>query len=146
MSKKASLKNYIDETRVRLVAAQVFILTLVTILSGWSLLAAFLTIDFALRAFTGLPSLLAIIAKGVAAKLPITPKSIFAPPKRFAALLGFMFSCGITLFLALGMSTAAYVTGGILAACALLEAMFNVCLGCYVYNWIVIPFTKIGRA
>lgn len=139
MNKKSTLKNYVNENVVRLIAAQVILLTLITLLTGWIWAVLFLTADFALRAFTHIPSPLAVIAKGLAGALGLTPKPIFAPPKRFAANLGFVFSSGIALFLYLHYSVAAYVTGGILIVCATLEAVFNICIGCYVYNWIVAP-------
>lgn len=36
----------------------------------------------------------------------------------------------------------ALVVGGILVFCAVLESVFKVCLGCYAYNWMVIPITN----
>lgn len=68
---------------------------------------------------------------------------IFAPPKRFAAVLGLLFSVLIALFLFLDFTTGAYFVGGVLILCASLEAFLNICLGCYVYNWIIAPFLKI---
>lgn len=142
MNKKSTSKNHVNEKVVRLIAAQVILLTLITLLTGWTWLALFLTADFALRAFTHIPSPLAVIAKGLAKAFGLTPKFIFAPPKRFAAALGLVFSLGIAVFLYLHYPVAAYATGGILIVCATLEAVFNICLGCYVYNWIVAPIVN----
>ena len=142
MTKKNSSNNHVNEKVVRLVAAQVVLLTLVTLLAGWTWLALLLTADFALRAFTRAPSPLGAIAKGLAKAFGLAPKPIFAPPKRFAAALGFIFSLGITVFLYLHHPVAANVIGGVLIACAILEAVFNICLGCYVYNWIVVPIVR----
>lgn len=146
MNKKAISKNYIDENKVRLVAAQVVIVTVVILYTGWLWLALLLTLDFALRAFTRFPSLLSLIAKTVANLLKLKAKPIFAPPKRFAALIGFLFSAGISAFLFSNLLTGAFIAGGILAFCAMLEALFNVCLGCYVYNWVVAPFVNVKGA
>lgn len=142
MNQKSISKNHVDERVVRLVAAQVILLTLIVLLTGWIWLALFLAVDFALRAFTRIPSPLAIIAKGFAKAFKLTPKPIFAAPKKFAAGLGFVFSLSITVFLYAHLYVAAYVTGGILIFCAILEAVFNICLGCYVYNWIVAPIVN----
>lgn len=139
MNKKSSSSNHVNEKVVRLIAAQVILLTLITLLTGWTWLALFLAADFALRAFTRVPSPLAAIAKGLTKTFGLTPRPIFASPKRFAAALGFIFSLGITVFLYLHYPVAANVIGGVLIACAILEAVFNICLGCYVYNWIVVP-------
>ena len=146
MNKKSTLKNYVNENVVRLIAAQVILLTLILLLTGWIWPAFFLTVDFALRAFTHIPSPLAVIAKGLAGAFGLTPKPIFAPPKRFAARLGFVFSLGITVCLYYHYLVAAYVTGGILIVCAALEAVFNICIGCYVYNWIVVPIVNKNGA
>ena len=142
MTKKNSSNNHVNEKVVRLVAAQVVLLTLITLLTGWTWLALLLTADFALRAFTRVPSPLSAIAKGLAKAFGLASKPIFASPKRFAAALGFIFSLGITVFLYLHYPVAANVIGGVLIACAILEAVFNICLGCYVYNWIVVPFAR----
>lgn len=130
---------YVDETIVRLVAAQVILLTIVTLFTQWAVLALFLAIDFAIRAFTKFPSPLALIGKGISKIVNAAPRPIFAPPKRFAAALGFVFSLTITVFLYFGLPISAYTTGGILLFCALLESVFKICLGCHVYNWIVLP-------
>ncbi len=142
MNKKSISKNHVNEKVVRLIATQVILLTLIILLTGWTWLAFFLAADFVLRAFTSIPSLLAVIAKGLAKAFGLTPKPIFAPPKRFAAGLGFVFSLGIGIFLYLHYPVSAYATGGILIVCATLEAVFNICPGCYVYNWIVAPIVN----
>lgn len=139
MNKINISENHVDEKVTRLTATQVIIITLVTLLTGWTWLALFLAVDFALRAFAHLPSPLSFIARGLAKVFKLTPKPVFAPPKRFAAGVGLTFSLGIAIFLLLHYPIAAYVTGAILIICALLEAVFNFCLGCYVYNWIVVP-------
>ncbi len=139
MTQKNVSKNHVDENVVRLVATQVFLITLITLLTGWAWLALFLAADFGLRAFTRVPSPLATVARGTVKALKLTPKPIFAPPKRFAAILGLFFSVGIAIFLFLNYLNVAYAVGAILIFCAVLEAAFNICLGCYVYNWIVTP-------
>lgn len=142
MPSKDFSKYYTDECVVRLIAAQVIIIALVSLGTYriWPVLA--LTTDFALRAFTVRTSPLAAIAKGIAALLQVKPKPIFAAPKKFAAALGFVFSFLVLLFLLLRLYPAAYVVGGILIFCALLEAVFKICLGCYVYDWLVAPLVN----
>ena len=142
MNQKSISRNHVNERVVRLVATQVILLTIVTLLTGWIWLALFLAADFALRAFTRIPSPLALIAKGLAKSFKLAPKPIFAAPKRFAAGMGFAFSLAIAVFLYTQSYVAAYVTGAILIACAVLEALFNICLGCYVYNWVVAPIVN----
>lgn len=139
-------KNYLNENVIRIVALQVIIVTVVTLTFNWYILALFLAIDFAIRSFTRITSPLAFIAKGVTNLLNLRPKPIFAPPKRFAATLGTIFSILIALFLYFNLLVPAYITGFILILCATLEAVFNICLGCYIYNWIIAPLSNTNKS
>lgn len=130
---------YIDEHIVRGVAALVSLLTLLILLTGQVLPAFFLVLDFALRAFTGRTSPLAQTVKALAAIRGWQSKPVFAPPKKFAAALGFVFSLAIAVLLLLHVHTAANIVAGILLLCAVLESAFKICLGCYTYNWLVVP-------
>lgn len=139
MNHRTISKNHVNEHVVRLVAAQVLILTLAVVLTSWEWLAFLLAVDFALRAFTRIPSPLALIARSLANTFKLAPKPIFAAPKRFAAGLGLLFSLLIGIFLSINWPITALVTAIILAFCALLEAAFNICIGCYIYNWVIVP-------
>jgi hypothetical protein len=100
-------------------------------------LALFLAIDFSIRAFTnGKLSVLKLIGTITAQLLKIEPKPIFAPPKKFAALLGFIFSLLIAALLFLQLNTIALTIGSLLIFCAILESVFGICIGCYVYTFI----------
>jgi hypothetical protein len=61
-------------------------------------------------------------------------------PKKFAAALGFLVAGSIVLFQLLGLVLAAEIAGVVLIFCAVLETAFGVCLGCYAYTYLVIPF------
>lgn len=130
---------YVDEVVVRIIAAQVILITLLFLFTQSAILALLLAGDFALRAFTPFPAPLTFTGKAISNLFTIAPQPIFASPKRFAAALGFTFSLVISVFLYSGLLPAAYVTGGILLFCAVLESVFKICLGCYVYNWVVLP-------
>ncbi|OJX37684.1 MAG: hypothetical protein BGO87_11495 [Flavobacteriia bacterium 40-80] len=134
-----SSKLHTDENTVRITAAQIVLLAVIALWTQWPALAAFLAVDFAIRAFSLYPSPLALLSKSVVKPLKLEPHPIFAPPKKFAAGIGFVFSLVITLLLYFKLITAAYLVGGILIFCAVLESVFKICLGCYVYNWIVAP-------
>lgn len=140
MSKKDLARlYYIDENIVRVIAAEVIILTSLALTTGSFIPAVVLVLDFAARAFTTLPSLLAAVARLVVVSRGWKPRPVFAAPKKFAALLGWVFSLLLAISLWLDYAVAAFITGSILAVCALLESVFRICLGCYVYNWIVVP-------
>lgn len=137
--------NKLNENTIRIVASLVVIITSITLAYNWIILAIFLAIDFALRSFTRVTSPLAYIAKSISSYLKLKQKPIFAPPKKFAAALGFIFSVLIAVFLYLNLFIPAYITGIILVLCATLESAFNICLGCYVYNWIVVPLNRMRK-
>lgn len=138
-------RNQLNENIIRIVALLVVIVTLIALAYNWIFLAVILAVDFALRSFTRITSPLAYVAKSVSRFLKLRQKNIFAPPKKFAAALGFIFSLLIAIFLYLNLLIPAYITGLILILCATLESAFNICLGCYVYNWIIVPFNRMRK-
>jgi len=142
MNRKDASKLYADEHVVRIIAAQVVVLTVIIMATQWQPLAWLLAVDFALRAFTYLPAPLAVTAKAIVRRAGWKPKPIFAAPKRFAAALGFVFSSGISVFLYFRLPVAACSVGAVLAACAVLESVFRICLGCYVFNLAVAPLAN----
>ena len=135
-------KLYLDENVIRVVAFEVGIFTSFALIFQSKAIALFLIIDFALRAFSHLTSPLAFIAKRVTTIYSIKPIQIFAPPKIFAATLGFIFSLAILTFYFFELNTAALLTGAVLLICALFESVFKICVGCYVYSWLIAPFKK----
>lgn len=137
---------YKDEHAIRIVAAEVAVLTMIALIFGWSFPAFLLVGDFALRTFTRQASPLSAIADTIAAAAGLQPRPIFAAPKKFAALLGFMFSVVILISLHYNLATTTYVAGSLLFVCATLEAAFNICIGCYVYSLIVVPFINYKQS
>ena len=70
----------------------------------------------------------------VAPRLPVSPKLVPGPPKRFAQAMGVTFSSvAVILWFGFGLSTAAWVVTGLLAGAAFLEAAFGLCLGCMTF-------------
>jgi len=132
-------KYYVDENVVRITAAQVVIVTIFTLITQWPSPALLLAVDFAIRAFTSRVSPLAAVSKAITGAAGIQPQRIFAAPKKFAAGIGFAFGLAVSLALYFQLNTAAYIIGGILVFCAILESAFKICPGCYVYNWVIAP-------
>jgi hypothetical protein len=139
MTKKEFSKFYVDELVVRLIAAQVCILTTISLLNHWVFSLFLLTIDFALRAFSFFLSPLTAVAKVSAKLLRLKPKLIFGTPKKFAAGVGFMFSLIVALLFTLQIYGVGYIVAGVLIFCAILESVFKVCIGCYVFDYIILP-------
>ncbi|MFT4062309.1 MAG: DUF4395 domain-containing protein [Edaphocola sp.] len=138
MGERAASRLYVDGQVVRVVAGLAAALTVLTIWTHWTFPVFFLAADFAVRAFTQDTSPLAGLAKELARIMKLRPKRVFAPPKRFAAALGFVFAAATLLLLIFNNPVADYVAC-VLLVCAVLESVFGLCLGCYVYNWLVLP-------
>lgn len=134
-----------DEHVVRLIALQVLMLLLLIDVFNARLLAFLLVLDFALRAFTYQPAPLAFTAKLITGLLKLKIKPIYAAPKKFAAAIGFVFSFLIAILLLFNLTDTAVLVSSVLALFAFLEAMFNICAGCYVYNWFVSPSKNKGN-
>ena len=132
-------KIYVDKQSVRIIASQVLLLTMLILFSKSYWLALLLAIDFALRAFTSFPSPLSLVVRFLGRFVTWQHKPVFAAPKKFAASMGLMFSIAIAVFLYLQLDIAAYVIGGVLLICAVLESGFDICVGCYVYDWVIAP-------
>ncbi|WP_460687609.1 DUF4395 domain-containing protein [Niabella aquatica] len=142
MHSKKNASLYIDENVVRIIAAQVALVTIVLLIKQWSWLAVLLSTDFFLRAFTTLPSLLSINSKMIVRWANFRSAAIYAPPKKFAASLGFVLALAIAVLLYFNANTIAYSVTAILLLCTVLESVFNICLGCYIFNYIVLPVKK----
>ncbi len=142
MIKKDITHYYADENVVRIIAGLVLIITALGLALQSRALFLLLTLDFALRAFTYQPAPLAAVAKLIGRSLQLSPYPIFAAPKRFAAGLGFGFSLLLFVLFSFNLDTIAYVAGSLLLLCALLEAAFRICVGCYLFSWVVAPIMR----
>ena len=130
-----SFPNPVNEVSARLVAAGVVLMCVLTI--GLDLRWATIVIayGFVARVLTG-PSLSPLgqfVTRVVTPRLPIAERSVAGPPKRFAQGMGVTFSLTALILTGLGYWTAAEVFLGLLAAAALLESAFAICLGCKVF-------------
>lgn len=139
MDSKEKTRYYTDEHVVRIIAAQVVAIAAISLVTQWIFPMVLLILDFALRAFTRQPSPLALVAKKTVLQAGLGPRPIFAAPKKFAATLGFLFSLTACILLLFHQNSAAFITISILIVCAILESAFKICLGCYVYDWLIAP-------
>lgn len=121
------------ENKIRLTAFWVFLLTIIYIKTNFIGIPIFLLLDFAIRGFGfGKWSVLGFLAEKLVTLFKLEQKPIYFPPKQFAAQVGFIFSLTLLLFNIFDIN--AIVISLILLICAGLEAFFNFCVGCYVYN------------
>ncbi len=122
------------ENKIRLTAFLVFLLTIIYIKTSFIGIPIFLLLDFAIRGFGfGKWSVLGFLAEKLVTLFKLEQKPIYFPPKQFAAQVGFIFSLTLLLFNIFDIN--AIVISLILLICAGLEAFFNFCVGCYIYNF-----------
>lgn len=125
----------VNESVVRLIAAQVIVLALVAWWFEQPFITLFLLIDFGFRAFSGMRfSLLRQSALGLSALLNIAPKPTDAAPKQFAALLGFIVVALLLLTQLIQAPLVALFITAMLAVFAALESIFAFCVGCLIYQ------------
>ena len=127
-------RRRVDANIVRIISFQIAMITLVLIMTGYSLLAFLLLFDFAVR-ISRRPelSLFYLVAKQLVTWWDITPKLCDESPKRFALGLGLFASFALVVLYLTGLDTAAAVIGIILLLAALLETVFDFCIGCKLY-------------
>ncbi|MEO5745012.1 MAG: DUF4395 domain-containing protein [Terracoccus sp.] len=127
--------NPVNEKAARSVAGGVVVLSLLTLLTQWWLLAALLALGFALRVAGGPRySPLGRLAVHVIAPRFGEARLVPGPPKRFAQTVGLLFSGGAAIALATGSTTVATALLAILVVFALLESALGFCAGCWVFG------------
>ena len=70
----------------------------------------------------------------------IQPKMVDKAPKIFASRLGFICAVMGVVFISLGMTLPSRGIIGFFTILATLDSVFNLCVGCMIYNYIVFPF------
>jgi hypothetical protein len=124
----------IDENVARINAAQAVVLLLFFLFSPWKWLILIVAADFCVRSFWQPKySLFVMISRQIIALLKLKPVLVDAAPKIFAARIGFLFSCLLTVCWLLHLGTAALIIGLMFAGCAFLEAAFRFCVACTMY-------------
>ena len=124
-----------NESKIRLIALFVLIFTLLYIPTKLIYIPVFLIVDFSLRAFDfGKYSPLAIVSESLVKTLKLPVKSVYLPPKRFAARIGLLFSITILIFQLLDINN--IIVSGVLAFFAALESLLGFCAGCYVFSFL----------
>jgi hypothetical protein len=130
-----SFPNPVNEVSARLVAGGVLVMTLLTIGLNLKWATAVIAYGFVARVLTGptLSPLGQFMTRVVTPRLPVAPRPVPGPPKRFAQGMGVTFSVTALILTILGYWGAAQIVLGLLAAAALLESAFAICLGCKAF-------------
>jgi hypothetical protein len=131
-----SFPDPVNEVAARLVAAGVVALGVAIIALDQPWLLVVLAYGFVARVAAGprFSPLGLLVTKVVVPRLPVAPRPVPGPPKRFAQAIGVVFSVSaLVLALVLGLTTAGYLVLGGLIVAASLEAFAGVCLGCKAF-------------
>jgi hypothetical protein len=135
-SRLFSFPNPVNEVSARLVAGGVVLLALTTIILDQPWLTVVLAYGFVARVLAGpkLSPLAQLVTRVITPRLPVAPKLVAGPPKRFAQAIGVVFSgTAAVLAVGFGLEGAAYVVLGLLIVAATLESVFAYCLGCQAF-------------
>jgi hypothetical protein len=131
-----SFPDPVNEVSARLVAAGVVVMALTAIVLDVPWLTAVIAYGFVARVLTGptLSPLGQLVTRVVTPRLPVAPKLVPGPPKRFAQGIGAVLSTSAAvLALGFGLHGAADLLLSALVAAATLESVFGYCLGCRIF-------------
>lgn len=131
-----SFPDPVNEVSARLVAGGVVVMAVAAIAFELPWLTAVIAYGFIARVLTGptLSPLGQVVTRLVTPRLPIEPKLVPGPPKRFAQGIGAVLSVSAAvLALGFGLHGPAHLLLGALAAAATLESVFGYCLGCRIF-------------
>ncbi|WP_319500262.1 DUF4395 domain-containing protein [uncultured Draconibacterium sp.] len=81
-------------------------------------------------------------AINIISALNVKKKPINLAPKIFASRLGLICAITAAILQLLGYSTGALITAGLLMVLSIMDSVFNFCVGCLIYNYLVYPFYK----
>ncbi len=136
----------IDANMVRMISFQVELFTFIFLITQESSFAWIILFDFLMRAlrFSAF-SPFQMIGKFVLKGWGVAPRLCDESPKRFALYLGLVTSLFIVLFYFAGFTLFATLLAVILLICALLETLFDFCIGCKLYYAIQIGKGLLGN-
>lgn len=124
----------VDSNMVRTIAFQVALFAVILLVTEESIFALILLFDFFMRALRQSHlSPFHIIGKFVLDGWGVAPKLCDESPKRFALYMGLVTSLFLVVFYVAGFTTFATAITIILLICALLETLFDFCIGCKIY-------------
>ncbi len=134
----------INKSVVRLTGFFVAVTAIVYIVTLNPWLLVFLGVDFLIRAFSIFRfSPLSLVACGIIVGLKLKPTLIDKAPKLFAARVGLLFTLvGLGLYLIAPI--ASIIVLGVLTIFALVESLFDFCVGCVVYTYLILPMHNLS--
>lgn len=129
----------VDRNVVRITGLMMAAMIALYAITGQIIFIIVIAVDYFIRAFTPMRySPFSWMACQIARLLKLDQKPIDKAPKIFAARVGFLFALA-TVILYFNYPVASLVVGLLLMSFALLESVFDFCVGCVVYTYIVLP-------
>ncbi len=135
-----SFPNPVNEIAARLVAAMVVVLSAAAIITEEPLLFVALTYGFVARVFTGptLSPMGLLVTRVIVPALGNPNRPVAGPPKRFAQMVGLIFSMtALILLVGFEMVGPAKAVVAVLTLFAFLEAFVGFCAGCFVFGYLI---------
>jgi hypothetical protein len=131
--------NPVNEVSARLVAAGVVLMAAATIAFDLEWMTALLAYGFVARVLAGprFSPLGLLVTRVVTPSLPVEGRLVPGPPKRFAQLLGAIFTVTAALLTLAGRFDLAQWVLAALLVPASLEAFAGFCVGCWVFNQLI---------
>jgi hypothetical protein len=131
-----SFPNPVDEISARLVAGGVVLLATSYVLTGWWPLVAVLAYGFVARVVNGprFSPLGLVVTRWLRPRLPVAPRPVPGPPKRFAQGMGAALSSLALVLALLGAAPGARVVVALVVVAAALESLAGFCIGCAVFG------------
>lgn len=131
-----SFPNPVDEVSARLVAGGALAIAGAFVLTGWAWLVVVLAYGFVARVLAGprLSPLGLIVTRVLRPGLPIAPRPVPGPPKRFAQGIGATLSTLALVLTLVGAGTGARVVAALIVGAAALESLAGFCVGCAVFR------------
>ncbi len=100
-------------------------------------------IDYLIRAASDIKySPIRLIASAGVGLLNLEKKPINLAPKVFASRLGFLCAVASAALVLMDYTIASMVIAGLLMALSIMDSVFNFCVGCMIYHYLVYPFFK----
>lgn len=131
-----SFPDPVNEVSARLVAAGVVIMSAAAIAFDQRWLPFVLAYGFLARVLTGpkLSPLGQLVTRVITPLLPVAPRPVSGPPKRFAQGIGLVVTGTAAAFTGLGWWGAAEVALALIIVAAFLESAVGFCLGCKAFG------------
>jgi len=124
----------VDSNIVRGISSLVVLFTMLLIITQNSMFALILLFDFMMRTLRYAHlSPFYTISKFILTGWGVAPKLCDESPKRFALYLGLVISLSLLVFYMANFILLATIISIVLLFCALLESLFDFCIGCKIY-------------